>query len=868
MSFKLKKWGCSHIPVPTDHYSGYRTGTGLGISNIFVQSWAGRILYTGYDADNGLAPIFLVYRPVERTWQGPYAGPSVTTDHWGVYSNYTGDSCRYTQWGGQWCLSEGLPMGGYANDAFFGIDANFQLTEWPRPALPDGSWSNTASRLSGGMGCYGGSPARTLYQFFSNGLYTPGGEKIISYGPWGQLVDAEASWDDTYYGGGLLWKAPPNAGVPAFGVVLLDSGLLVWNNDLCSNPNDAYNLHDHYPTSDADACGSVILPINVDPTSYLFWDGETYASFHDYSTSSYYWAKTTDPTTPVTLPFTTWEYRRSISGADHDLSEGDLDGLDHGYFYQLPSRNGQGHPVWITYGDGHYVCNDNPRGDFGKVWVLDPHQPPGMARKPAKLGTSAIGYIGNHAIRPSLRVEDVLPEGYSASLTARGMLARSDGVLLDGSHAYKKVGGALTHTAAIRVDATSYPWTNGGFLWPGMTSNGGFSDGFYAMFAEGPTGTIWARMPDDSFGMWWFNGLLMVEFGQGFGVLESEDLDAAPGGTTHILRSSQRVSSSIADFGTPTANSKRQLVSYPNTPDGHLLAYYTNALGVQQEPDWEAVVGKFDGSIWTKLLDFKTIGSPGLGETGWTVWSLAYIRPSRSLPNGGWLVGATLYFAPWGDSWEWDVGSRDATFRGSGKGYVPAIPGNDGPCPVEHTPVYMTAIDEWTVNRSLYGPDALLVYDNLGQFVECLSDETMYPADGREILVTSENVPRIIYRVYRQGTYSDFAEGWGAYHRLDTDEEIRAPLYACYHLEDAMRRIVPGAGRFSGFLDMYDTARSAGSGRWSIVPGLYDYLEPKGCWSPAGRGEIRLGLGGRSLTPLRGGPGLSESGPLRMPFSG
>ena len=84
-------------------------------------------------------------------------------------------------------------------------------------------------------------------------------------------------------------------------------------------------------------------------------------------------------------------------------------------------------------------------------------------------------------------------------------------------------------------------------------------------------------------------------------------------------------------------------------------------------------------------------------------------------------------------------------------------------------------------------------------------------------MVTGEANPRLIFRIYRHGTYSDFAEGYGMYHRLSANEEIQAPLYAVYDLCDGKNF---GPTNFQGFVEMYvvgDYAPKNNVWRWGVA---------------------------------------------------
>jgi hypothetical protein len=425
---------------------------------------------------------------------------------------------------------------------------------------------------------------------------------------------------------------------------------------------------------------------------------------------------------------------------------------------------------------------------------------------------------------------------------------------------FRRRGSAIEFERTIRIDLTSYPYTSGDWWWTGTED--GYLDGFWELFA-GREKLVVGRMPDYMFGH--LNPLAQdVMYGLG---LPDQNLDAVAPAPTHTLAQSKTISGT--SFATALAGSllqrRRQLVC---SLQDDRFAYTESGMRIAQMPLWAARGGRIDGTskTWTTLVNFAEIGPPGLGETNWTVWSVVPIQICRALPRGGWLVGATLYFDPWEeDEWEWTVGAREATFRNTGWHHVPAYPGFDGPIQSDtHEPILLSAYDEWTANRSLYGPDALLVYDLEGVFVECLNNETMYPPDGREILVTNGAIPQVIFRVYRWGTYSDAAEGWGQYHRFAGDVEIQAPLYACYDPMNAQGRIAPGAGTFRGFVDMHEVKEHApqtASWRWeNMAPTMYEWEYPKTQWNPPGPSYMRAGLGGRQVVPLLPGPAAARGG--------
>ncbi len=847
MSFKIKKWGCYHQAAPASVYPTYNGGSGSLFGKGY--SWHGKVLFLGYD---GASPVSIVYDPVARSYSEMRPSPI----GWGFHSDFTGNDRLYNLWGSEYIVAGGLPGYGMAYEMFYGIDEQFSLHQWNPPAVPAG-FSRSGTFQSGSFGAVGGQPARCAYQWWDNGPGTPQYSRVVTYGPWGYRIEAETAYPEP-----TLWLNYQQD-LPNFGCTPCGSMLAVSYDGGWPGYAGKVALFAAYPRTVTEVQNNVVK--HAAPAWPTSIPGASYTQMTDsLAGGGYgqpYWVDYDAPLEPTALPWSTyWEYQALVWGAI-ELDQGDLDGISHGAL--TPVRNGS-----ISRGsDGGYVGTVDDSASAAQVYRLDPVQPAGMARKPASYGGKAIGWIGSFAIRPTLRVENVMPEGYSPDLYGRAVCERRDGILTTTWNTYNwRNARVLEHKAANLFDISTYPYSDPDFIWPGLLP-GGVAEGFYECYGEGAAGFLWARMPDPNFGMWFgVPGVGLVERGLGMGQVTMEDLDAP---IPFALRSTDLIAGTMtvvsADPG-GTIGWRRQLLGYPEAKGGPLVAYFANGLRIQQEPYWKAVVGRVGESGWEEIIDFSG-RAPGLGEASgkegrepWTVWSIAFIPPCRPLPQGGYLVGATLYFAPWGDNWEWDLGSRDATFRDTGHGWIPAQPGLDGPCYDEHRPVYLTALDEWTCNRSLYGPDALLVYDHQGTFVECLNSPGLLPPDGREILVTRETVPRLIFRVYRQGTYSDYAEAWGAYHRIAADGEIHVPLYACYDLFGTDGSIKPGAGPFRGFLDMYDVPPDGSAWRWTVPPSLYVPTEPRGAWLPAGRAEMRWGRGGLSVTPLSPGPARTRSG--------
>ena len=272
----------------------------------------------------------------------------------------------------------------------------------------------------------------------------------------------------------------------------------------------------------------------------------------------------------------------------------------------------------------------------------------------------------------------------------------------------------------LKLNLSSYP--HGGSWWfPGESEDHTYP-GFWHMFAGiGPT--VIGYMPDPSYGMIDPGGQNCMEL---LGV-PTENLKATGSTSTHVVKESYTLED--AEFATKITGTvhsqRRQLIG---GFDGNTFAYTESGTRAGVPPVWKAVIGTISGLKWKTIIDFGDIDSPGLGETWWTVWSVVPIPRCRPLPEGGWLAGATLYFDPWEmDDWEWTPGGREATFMDTGKGWVPAKYGYDGPLNNDdHAPIYLSGYDEWTYGRSLYGPDALLVYDAEGHLRRPASTHSRY----------------------------------------------------------------------------------------------------------------------------------------------
>jgi len=510
----------------------------------------------------------------------------------------------------------------------------------------------------------------------------------------------------------------------------------------------------------------------------------------------------------------------------------------------------------ISLGGGWYYGlpnNDSPLAF--EVYVLDPAQPAGAGGVRTQAIGGALGWMGDYALGTDLACHHVqpFPDDRLPTGSSQPPQERTEGILLGPKEIFRGGGLRWTYQRAVSVDLSAYP--QGGDWHFGGEVDGRYP-GLWDMFAGvGPT--VIGFMPDPEFGMTDPEG----NFAARFLGAPTETLKALEPAPTHTLAESMKLIG--ADFAIPlagvTTGARYQLIS---GLDGKTFVFTASGLCMAAPPAWNAVAGTIKNGIWTTTVDFGAITPPSLGQTGWTVWSVVPIPACRPLPKGGYLVGATLYFAPWADNeWEERPGTRDATFMGTSNGWVPAKLGWDGPLNNdEHRPVYLTALDEWSVGRSLYGPDALLVYDAEGHFVKCLNSTALMPPDGREIMVTGEAWPRLIFRVYRHGTYSDFAEYNGQFINTGGNSEVQAPLYAVYDLLDSNGI---GPGGFAGFVNMSEIQRYHTNDhlwRWGVANTLYAWDSPKSLWDPPGSAYVRSGRGGGGITILNPGPANSQSG--------
>ncbi|MHB9114505.1 MAG: hypothetical protein ACYC6T_07945 [Thermoleophilia bacterium] len=855
MSFKVKRWGSLGQIALTDYYPGAVQAPG-GDYSTWLFSFGGRMLFLAYA---GSTPLFFTYDPAGASWSGPHASTGLQDVAWSWHSYTYGDTAMYIPWGKKYIVGYGLSTSNWTGSPIFvTFDSDFNLSAWSPPPPPTGpDVYNPRTTYFAGIGCDpSGEPARLASVEWRDYEMGPAHIRIYRYGPGGTTIVREGDPGD------IAWDADPVDGQRYYAGVPLGS-YVTWPVDSgCSDARveDFRNLFPAPPLAGSECAPAAPLG---DTPSFVHLDDTAWGIVSDRTSGVAVerWAPvSSDPVSTDVPPWTgTWDYRRQRDGLGFAVDQGDVDGIDHSV--TLPVEG----DVSYNAGLGWYLgaANNGKAGTTTTIYVLDPHQPAGMTPRTPQLGTTAIGWIGECAIRPNLRVENVLPadranpQGLGGSTVER----KNGKYIMTNAAIVKRTGNTLANSASpLSVDVSSYPVTSPDWLWPG-SEDGRVEQSGWTSFAEGPDDTmLWGGMPDYMWGMYWIvEGVGWVPRWGGLGVLHNENLEVAPGGATHKLESSSGVSATATTMQPMPANYENapdQLAGYPDFPGGPIVTFFQNCARQSQMPFWEAVVWRVDGSSWSKIVDFRDVGPPGLGETNWTVWSIAPIYACKDLPAGGFLVGATLYFDPWDEgAWEDIPGARAATFMATGKGYVPSVKGWRGPLEVDNEP-QLYACEPYSGGRSLYGPDALLVYDHMGTFVTHLNTSTVYPPDGRQILVTRGSSPKVIFKIYKEGTYSDFAEGWGAYHRVEEDAEVSTPLYVCYDLfaTSEYGSIKPGMGKFRGFLDMRGLGASGTpTWRWTMpatVNGYYALTHPQEEWGGAGRCQIRIGLGGRTITLL------------------
>lgn len=841
MSFKAKKWGCVQTITPTSYIPTLKSQTASGGSSRSI-AWGGKVLFLTYTAAD--TACWVIYDPVADSWSGPFYPPiTVTVTRWQYHNPLWGDEREFKAWGGQWLLSYGMSMYGYHIADFYGWDADLNFVVWTQPTIPGST--NRGEQWVDALGVDpSGNPTRTLWQWWNSTT-----ERLVSIGPGGTVAHGDVPYT-------LLWYV--NQGV-TLAFASRRGNLWQWYvGSNCVDPNNGSNLYAGYVTTTAGNQCSPLAPYTCDPRKALVGtDGGCYGTVTDKTPTpdTTFAADLRDPLTAAAAPWaSTWAYRRDRDAGTYVLYQGDLSGVDHGI---------GGYPVQgdvTLMANGLYLgLGSEPSGFSATIHKLDPSQPALRTQGLSVATAGALAWAGTYAIGRDLRARNVLDPtgGETPSFAAANTpVDQRDGKLLTQTKVYgARTGSVRSYVRDVVVELRGYPTSDPDWWWPGDWVDASHYQGFWWLFADaGDDNPVIEYMPDPGWGLL---GLVGQRVDWGMGKLH-QDLEA--GAYTHYVSNADKVSGAYSGSfwgGTSAGLNQvvRRLQGYSDAGVVIASKWYAN---IQSQPYAECRIGSVATGSWVEIKNLRNLPDPGLGEDGgwagrrkWNPWWAAPIPACLALPDGGWLVGATLYFAPWGQIWAWDAGSRDATFRSSGQGWVPAIPGADGPCYDYHPPKYFTDLDEWTVNRSLYGPDALLVYDANWNLVECLSDATMYPANGKAFMVTQGAVPKIIYQTYHQGTYSDYAEAWGQVYDV-AGGELNMPMYVCYDLMSG-NEILPGAGAFRGFVNLQNCSahiNSSSTFPWTALSSAYQVTSPKGWWSAPGHGILGPGRGGRTVTLL------------------
>ncbi len=832
MGFKIKKWGALRTVKVNEYglgtFKSYQTPGGAGITTRgFAVPWQGKIVVMCYAEDD--TPVYLVYDPATDSFTGP---TTVSLGAWSTYSAFYGWQREFRYWGNEYLIGQAMPYGFYVSTPDIYFTRGFTFGKFGEPP---GLFYGTQLGILGGLPTrlrFESSPGVTIVHASTPEGHTPLDSGDIRFGSsWGSTVFKCAPWNGLF-----TWT---------------EGGPSDWTTKLYARPRRDGDspVFDGYYTS------SFIYGISH-PTPR----GLTYLYANSGGESGHAWAGSTEF---IDNPYASeWHYQLERDGYPQ-LDEWDVDGRAHGVALPVSGLSFLNSSLgWmVTVGKNEY----NSPLQF-TVYVLDPTQPAGRSTSVHIKSAQLAGWVGEYGIRDDLVLEHVLPFPDERDPSGGGVMPpqeRSDGYVLGSKEVFRRQGNQLAYLRDAKMDLTSYSTSGPDWWFPGMSPDGTYP-GFWHLFAgRGPT--VIGRMPDY---MWGMRNPLGAAIDRGLG-LPAENLQATEPQATHVVKNADVISNTLT-WATPmtgTLSNQRAMLVCSLSDDR--FCYFENANRVGQMPYFKALAGEIKAKSWTTLVDFTSKGPPGLGESNWTVWSVVPIPKCRALPQGGYLVGATLYFDPWLEGeWGWTAGAREHTFRDTGKGYLPALPDYVGPVAQDHGVRLLSAYDEWTANRSLYGPDALLVYDHAGAFVECLNSENLHAPNGREIMVVPGAMPRILYRLYRFGTYSDYAEAYGQYHRLDGNEEIQVPLYVCYDLENSAGEIAPGAGLFRGFVDMHAVGAYSPQvmgeethWRWSqVAPTLYEWQYPKTQWSPPGASYVRAGLGGRQPVLLIPGPPSAREG--------
>lgn len=832
MSFKTKRWAELRTVNMDDLVPGIKAHQEPTAAGIITKGWAvpfgGKIVVMAYAADD--TPIYAIYNPNNHSVeQVAESGAGA----WAVDSAFHGWGASVKVWRDKYLLICPRTRGYYyASPRFCGFDAGLAFHN---PAFQCGD-RDRGYMSRGGIGVSGGEPCFISYQYRGSPYYD--NYALVKHTLAGTSVVGEGSFY-FYYHSGLAW----------YGMRLFEN-YWVWRRE------DGFALYTSPPRSVEDpylALGSFGTNwTSLDPTVSAVAPhpagGGTWITA-DLPGQDQFWAQASSPLTPSDRPWeTAWDYRQMQDGG-YSLSDHDLDGLYHDVSF--PAGPGTGP---ITRMDNGWYCGlrsiDNPVSFV--VYVLDPNQPSKQARTVRKMNLAPACFMGDYAIGDDLKLAHVLPfpderDPVGTSLPPQD---RRDGHIIGQRELFKRVGTKIVYKRDMKLKFDGYGFGDD-WWYPGENPDHTLD---YTLDFFGGTRTLMGRYPDPMFGR--LNPAAQ-DVSRGMGIPVENLLSREPY-PIYTLKDSQ-VIDGTRSWVSPGAT----YAIFRGSLFDQRLCYHEVVAPLGSKPQWHARGGLLVGNEWHDLVNFEEIDMPALGNDGWTIAGLCPIPPCRGLKKGGWLVNAELYFAPW-ETWEWDPGPRDLTFRDTGNGWVPAKYGYIGPLEIEDWhPRLLTAYDEWTKGRSDYGPAALLVFDYDGEFVECLNDETMYPPYvGSEIAVLPGSNPRLLYRVKGGGTYSDCAEGWGCYQNNSGEADFQAPLFAVYELE-RNGHIQVGAGAFCGFVDMTEMAKyelKAEGWRWSAVGAAVDWQYPKGIWSPYGRVKVREGIGGSGVTPLSPGPYNTNTG--------
>lgn len=823
MSFKTKRWAELRRMNLAERITGVRnTQEGGAVTRSWVLPWQGKFIICAYDTDS--VPFWCVYDPATDTlgamnWADEYVSS------WDNYSYFSGWDRRYNWWGDAFLVAQPMPNIYYMfTNVFYGWDADFNFY------APDMDVAGKSATVPAGALCWTGEwPSVIVYSRDEvhgylqeiplagevlthvvdtnmSLLYTPSHDGMMMY----QFHRFGDYWQWPYKDGEgnthwVVYGAPPRNGS--------EHGYLA----------EYEQIAQHGGPAGTDSWLKVYPLGSID--FYVARESNPFEQARDA-----WWTK--------------WQYRRAPEAY---LCEGDIDGIDHGVTAAPPqTEKGATYNAQLGWWVGVSDSDLNNPLTF-TVYVLDAKPPAAMTRKGRTAFVAPAAFVGELAVADDLTLRHVLPLPGSRTpiLSEAPAQEKADGHILTRAEIFEKRGNAISYLRDTLVQFAGYSF--GSDWWfPGENVDHTF-DGWWDVWAGGKT-TIAGRWPDPMFG-----GLnpLGQDAKYGLGIPE-EALEAEGTTPTHVVRQTGLMADTSSIAQPQTVGSFRQYRVMRGSYWDERFTYVEWGANMQEHPEFRAVAGRVVGGNWETLVDWNALGSPGLGETSWTVQSVAPIPACAPLPAGGYLVGAELYFDFW-DEWEWVLGGREATFRDTGQSWIPAKAGFIGPLEIEDwEPELLGAYDEWTVNRSYYGPHALLVYDAEGNFVECLNSAEVYPPDGREVTVLPGGNLRVMFRVQGGGVYSDSAEYWGAWHGPEIDGDIQAPLYAVYDLLNE-GQFVPGMGSFRGFVDMHELAEhdtKDADWRWGAVSSTYWWDDPKNRWLPYAHCAVREAGGGTGVTLL------------------